>query len=131
MVVTSPITKDPPPPGRGGGPGMIHVFMAGSWGLCYMPVQDFARLRVSCGQMTKADARPAVAGSAVARYDGGNRKELLMVRLVCLLALGVLVIRASAGAGQDTAARWPAPTLTDDNLQQWSTFIRPAESELA
>jgi hypothetical protein len=33
--------------------------------------------------------------------------------------------------GASTEVRWPAPELTDDNLQKWLTFIRPSEQELS
>ena len=31
----------------------------------------------------------------------------------------------------DESANWPAPTLTDENLDQWSDFIRPSAKDLA
>ena len=35
-----------------------------------------------------------------------------------------------ASRSDTAAARWPAPVVTDDNLQEWLTFIQPTQEEL-
>ena len=45
----------------------------------------------------------------------------------CCLAVTLMLLSQQAAAQQ---YQWPAPKLTDDNLQQWMTFIRPTKKEL-
>ena len=42
----------------------------------------------------------------------------------------LLVGLVPAASGQEPAARWPAPNLTDDNYRDWLTFVRPTDAEL-
>ena len=56
---------------------------------------------------------------------------MLRPRWLSTMAFGALLFGLAPGAaGQETAARWPAPELTDDNYRHWLAFIRPAEEEL-
>ena len=53
---------------------------------------------------------------------------------VCLLAVASVVALLGcvrARARQEAAARWPAPTLADDNYRQWLAFLRPTGEELS
>jgi len=47
--------------------------------------------------------------------------------LGCCLAMTLVLLSRQAAAQQ---YQWAAPKLTDKNLQQWLTFIRPTQKEL-
>lgn len=60
----------------------------------------------------------------------------LMVMIITLRALSVLQANEPIGfdgnnpANSAPEVRWPAPTLTDENLTAWQTFIQPSPEEL-